>query len=107
MSKAKIKITLQILENSYPLMCEPADRNLLLQASELLNAKLQDLRQSNPKLPLERLVIFGGLQMAFDLLEERQTLSQEVTTVNQVSERLLSALDIVLTENDTEQTSKS
>lgn len=90
MSENKIKVTLQILENNYPLMCEPHERNLLIEAAERLNANLRELRGENPKLPLERLLIMNGLQMAFDLLQERQTLAREVTLVNQVSERLLS-----------------
>ncbi len=93
-----MKVTLQILENSYPLMCEPHERNLLIEAAESLNQHLLELRNQNPKLPLERLVIMGGLQMAFDLLQERQTFAREVTTVNQVSERLISALDMALAE---------
>ena len=30
MSKQQMKVTLQILENTYPLMCEPHERNLLI-----------------------------------------------------------------------------
>lgn len=98
MSKNKIKVTLQILENNYPLMCEPHERNLLIEAAERLNASLRELRGENPKLPLERLLIMNGLQTAFDLLQERQTFAREVTMVNQISERLLSAFDMALGE---------
>ncbi|WP_072282050.1 cell division protein ZapA [Rappaport israeli] len=98
MSKEKIKVTLQILENSYPLMCEVHERNVLLEAAEAFNQKLTEIRRDNPKLTLERLVIFGGLQMAFELYQDRQTFANEVSTVNQVSERLLSALDMAINE---------
>ena len=98
MSKDKMKVTLQILENDYPLMCEPHERNLLIEAAELLNANLRELRVQHPKLPLERLLMMSGLQMTFELLQERQTFAREVTTVNQVSERLLGALDMALAE---------
>ncbi|MDO4642615.1 MAG: cell division protein ZapA [Cardiobacteriaceae bacterium] len=100
MSKQKMKVTLQILENTYPLMCEPHERNLLIEAAEQLNATLLDMRRDNPKVPLERLVILGALQMAYDLLQERQTIAREVTMVNQVSERLIKELDQAIDEEN-------
>lgn len=98
MSKQKIKVTLQILENTYPMECDAHERNLLIEAADLFNAKLHELRHSNPKLPMERLVLFGGLQMAFDLLQERQTFSKEVMLTNEISQRLIVALDNVVNE---------
>lgn len=92
----KIKVTLNILDNNYPLMCEAHDRNLLIEAAELLNSHLQDLRRDNPKLAHERLMVMGGLQMAFDLLQEQQTMAREVSAVNQTSRRLLSELSQAL-----------
>ncbi|UJF25199.1 cell division protein ZapA [Suttonella sp. R2A3] len=94
MSKEKIKVSLSVLENPYQLMCEPHDRNLLIESAELLNTHLQDLRNANPKLSHERLLVMGALQMTFDLLQERQTLAHEVSSVNQLSARLISALDM-------------
>ena len=96
MSKQKIRVELQILGNTYSLMCDPHARSLFIDAAEQMNRQLTELRRDNPKLSLERLLIMGGLQMTFDLLQERQTLAKEVATVNQVSERLLSALDQAL-----------
>lgn len=98
MNKQKIRVELQILGNTYSLMCDPHARSLFIEAAEQLNRQLGDLRHEHPKLSLERLLIMGGLQMTFDLLQERQTLAKEVATVNQVSERLLSALDQALEE---------
>ena len=97
---SKMKVTLQILENTYPLMCEPHERDLLLEAAEQLNLSLADMRRDNPKVPLERLVILGALQMTFDLLLERQTIAREVSMVNQVSEKLISALTQAIAEEN-------
>ena len=97
---SKMKVTLQILENTYPLMCEPHERDLLIEAAEQLNLSLADMRRDNPKVPLERLVILGALQMTFDLLLERQTIAREVSMVNQVSEKLLSALSQAIAEEN-------
>lgn len=88
----KVKITLQILENSYPLMCEPHESNLLIEAAEMLNRHLQNLRKENPKLPFERLIIMGGLQMSYDLLQERQTVFREAAIVNQISKKLIDSM---------------
>ncbi len=99
MSKQKIKVSLQVLENNYQLMCEPHERNLLIEAAEYLNGQLQEMRHNNPRTPLERLAIMGALQMAFDLQQEREILSKEVRMVNSVSERLSSALSSALSED--------
>ena len=93
MSKQKIRVDLQILGNTYSLMCDPHARGLFIDAAEHLNHQLNEMRREHPKLSLERLLMMGALQMTFELLQERQTLAKEVSTVNQVSERLLSALD--------------
>lgn len=98
MSKQKIRVDLQILGNTYSLMCDPHTRNLFMEAADHLNHQLAEMRSANPKLTLERLLMMGALQMTFELLQERQTLAKEVSTVNQVSERLLSALDQALEE---------
>lgn len=98
MSKQKIRVDLQILGNTYSLMCDPHARGLFIDAAEHLNHQLNEMRREHPKLSLERLLMMGALQMTFELLQERQTLAKEVSTVNQVSERLLSALDQALEE---------
>ena len=97
---SKMKVTLQILENTYPLMCEPHERDLLLEAAEQLNASLSDMRRDNPKVPIDRLIVLSALQMTFDLLQERQTIAREVSMVNQVSERLLSTLSQAIAEEN-------
>ena len=96
--KQKIRVDLQILGNTYSLMCDPHARGLFIDAAEHLNHQLNEMRREHPKLSLERLLMMGALQMTFELLQERQTLAKEVSTVNQVSERLLSALDQALEE---------
>lgn len=100
MSRQKAKVTLQVLENTYLVECDVHERNLLIQAADVLNVKLHELRRENPKMPMERLVIFGGLQMAFDLLQERQTFSSEVALTNEISGRLIGALDQAIAEEN-------
>lgn len=93
MSKEKIKVSVQILENNYALMCEPHEQTMLVEAAERLNATLHELRMSNPKLPLERLLIIGALQIAFELTQEQYTQAKDIAAVNKMSASLLSALD--------------
>lgn len=98
MSKQKMKVTLEILENSYTLMCEAHERNMLIDAADAWSNQLSEMRQSKPNMPLERMAIFAGLHVMFDLLQERQTFSKEVELVNEISERLLSSVDMALVE---------
>ncbi|ABQ13701.1 cell division protein ZapA [Dichelobacter nodosus] len=99
MSRESIELTLTILNKNYQMTCDPHERLLLEEAAEIFNQHLEDLRQKNPKLLLEQLFMLGGLQMAFNLLQEQQTFSREVSTVNQISERLLTTLEAAAAED--------
>ena len=90
-----MKVSVQILENTYSLGCEPHERNMLIEAADQLNAALADMRRENPKVPTDRLIVLCALKMTYDLLLER-----EVSMVNQVSERLISALSQAIAEEN-------
>lgn len=89
----QMNISVQILEHNHILHCAPHERELLMNAAELLDFTLRDFRNQNPKLALDKLMILGGVHLAFTLLQEQQTFSREVALVNQISGRLTSALD--------------
>lgn len=103
MSKQKIKVNLQVLESDYQLMCEPHERNALIEAADNLNMQLIEMRRNNPRVPLERLVMMGAIQMAFDLQQERETLSKEIRLVNDSAKRVAQALDEALLEVDAQE----
>lgn len=96
MSKQKIKVNLQVLEGEYQLKCEPHERNVLIEAADNLNMLLTEMRHNNPRVPLERLVMMGAIQMAFDLQQERETLSKEIRLMNDSTKRITQALDEAL-----------
>ena len=91
-----MKVSVQILENTYSLGCEPHERNMLIEAADQLNAALSDMR----RVPTDRLIVLCALKMTYDLLLERQTIAREVSMVNQVSERLISALSQAIAEEN-------
>ena len=95
-----MKVSVQILENTYSLGGEPHERNMLIEAADQLNAALSDMRRENPKVPTDRLIVLCALKMTYDLLLERQTIAREVSMVNQVSERLISALSQAIAEEN-------
>lgn len=89
----QMNISVQILEHTHILTCDPHERELLMNAAELFDKTLRDVRNTFPKLALDKLMILGGVHMAFKLLQEQQTFAREVALVNQISGRLTSALD--------------
>lgn len=103
MSKQKIKVNLQVLESEYQLMCEAHERNALIEAADNLNMQLAEMRRNNPRVPIDRLVMMGAIQMAFDLQQERETLTKEVRIVNESAKRLADALDAALAEANTQE----
>ena len=100
MSREQMKVSVQVMENTYSLGCEPHERNMLIDAAEQLNKTLSEMRRDHPKVQMERLMVLCALQMTFDLLLERPTIAREVSMVTQVSERLLNTLNQAIAEEN-------
>lgn len=102
MSKEKIKVSVQLLEKNYHLMCAVHERNALLEAAELFNKTLSSLRDNNLQASFEDLILLTGLQMGFEMILERNVLQDEISSVNQISGRLITALEEGLSERNDE-----
>lgn len=100
MAKQQIQVNVQILSSEQSLMCDVHERDLLLEACDMFNECLRELRAQSPSLSFERVVMMGGLQMAFNLLQERRTLASEVNLVNQLSAKMSALLEPVISELD-------
>lgn len=91
MSQA-INITVKILDENHTLSCEPHERALLLEAVQLLNNTLKEIR-SNARIAPEKLMILAGVHLAFQLLQEQKTLAAESQMVNQMVQGLANELN--------------
>jgi cell division protein ZapA len=62
-------VTVRILEKEYQVSCPVNERTALLDAAELLNHQMREIRDSGKVVGLDRIAVMAALNMANDLLK--------------------------------------
>lgn len=96
MSDTYAHVSIRILGKEYQVACPVQEKTDLLAAADLLNKKMQDIRDSGKVLGLDRVAVMAALNMANELLkrtDEEQQLKDIVDLrIKAMRERLDSAL---------------
>lgn len=71
-SAERTTVSIQLLERSYQVSCTPAERALLLASAELVNGKMQQIRDRGKVVGLERILAMTALNLAEELLRQQQ-----------------------------------
>jgi cell division protein ZapA len=66
-SKASEPVTVRILDREYTVGVEPDERDSLLSAAKLLDAKMREIRGSNRMAGVDRIAILAALNLAHEL----------------------------------------
>lgn len=90
MSDVFAHVTVRILEKEYQVACPVNERTALLDAAELLNQQMRDIRDGGKVVGLDRIAVMAALNMANDLLKIQ---SSETTLRSDFSTRLESLAD--------------
>ncbi|MEL7023170.1 MAG: cell division protein ZapA [Pseudomonadota bacterium] len=69
MSDVYAHVTVRILEKEYQVSCPVNERTALLDAAELLNQQMREIRDSGKVVGLDRIAVMAALNMANDLLK--------------------------------------
>jgi cell division protein ZapA len=89
-------VSVQILGKEYLIGCPPDERDDLLKAAALLNARLQEIRAQSKVMGSDRLIIMAALNIANDLAKlnarEERTTTELGTRVKGMRERVERAL---------------
>ena len=72
---AAISLKIQILDKEYQVNCQPEEREALEYSAQLLNEKMDEIRQGSHIIGLERIAVMAALNLAHDLIRS-QTSSQ-------------------------------
>ncbi len=64
-------VNVKILEKEYQVSCKADERADLLDSAELLNSKMQEIRDSGKVTGLDRIAVMAALNMANELLAAR------------------------------------
>jgi cell division protein ZapA len=70
MSKAE-PVSIRILDREYTVGCEPDERDSLVAAAKVLDAKMREVRGSNRVAALDRVAVLAALNLAHELQQLR------------------------------------
>lgn len=66
-------VTVRIIDREYTLACEPHERDGLLDAARLLDARMRDIRSANRMAGIDRIAVLAALNLAHELLQVRSS----------------------------------
>lgn len=92
-------VSVSILDRDYLVACPPGEREALLAAARLLDARLRELRQHNRSATLERLAIMVALNLAHEQQQQASRAENLARDVGQELGRLLQRVDRLLGED--------
>ena len=64
-------VNVRILDREYTVGCEPDERDSLLAAAKLLDAKMREIRGNNKMAALDRVAVLAALNLAHELQQAR------------------------------------
>ncbi|HSG63696.1 MAG TPA: cell division protein ZapA [Gammaproteobacteria bacterium] len=96
MSDTFAHVSIRILGKEYQVACPAAEKAALLASAELLNEKMQSIRNTGKVLGLDRVAVMAALNLANELIkrtdEDRQLKDIVDLRIKAMRERLDSAL---------------
>lgn len=64
-------VSVRILDREYTVGCEPGERDNLMAAAKLLDAKMREIRGNNRVAALDRIAVLAALNLASELEQQR------------------------------------
>jgi cell division protein ZapA len=95
MSNVSLKI--HILGKEYQVNCPPEERDALERSAELLNEKIEEIRNGSQIIGLERIAVMAALNLAHDLILT-ETSAQENSFASDLLQTMNSKIDSALLE---------
>ena len=70
-SKASEPVSIRLLDREYTIGCEPDERDSLMAAAKLLDAKMREIRGNNRMAAVDRVAVLAALHLAHELQQLR------------------------------------
>ena len=71
------RVTVRILDKDYQVACPDDERAVLLESAELLNRKMQEIRESGKVVGLDRVAVMAALNLSHEILQNQAAVEQE------------------------------
>ncbi|MDG1311739.1 MAG: cell division protein ZapA [Porticoccaceae bacterium] len=88
---AAISLKINILDKEYQVNCKPEEREALEYSAQLLNEKMDEIRQGSHIIGLERIAVMAALNLAHDLIRSQDSVKQDAGAAN-----MLQSMDLKL-----------
>ncbi len=85
-SEENVTVGVKILDKEFRIACKPDDRERLLASAELVDEKMREVRRSGKVLGTERVAVMVALNLAHELLDQRE--KKDVQDTQGLSERI-------------------
>lgn len=95
MSTKNNTVNIHILDKEYQVNCPPEEQNALIRSSQLLDARMREIRKTGHVIGLERIAVMAALNLTYDLLmaQSKATSSDGVSRdIDGLDKKLSSAL---------------
>ena len=96
MSEAAKPVSVTILEKEYLIACTEEERDLLNDAANLLNDKMQEVKTSGKIIGSERVAVLAALNIAHEMLAYKKDNEGYTVNVDGVVRRLQDKIDDAL-----------
>ncbi len=97
MTDRTVRVSVRILEKEYQVACPVEERSALLDAAELLNGKMREIRDGGNVMGLDKIAVMAALNLANELqsMRARDSASESGITgkIRQLRERVETALN--------------
>jgi len=97
MSDRTVRVGVRILEKEYQVACPVEERSALLDAAEMLNGKMREIRDGGNVIGVDKIAVMAALNLAAELLSIRNrdssTESGLTGKIRQLRERVETALN--------------
>lgn len=86
-------VNVKILDREFTVGVEPEERDSLMSAAHLLDARMREIRGSNRMAALDRVAVLTALNLAHELLQLKQAAEQRDVALNRTLGELNRKLD--------------
>jgi cell division protein ZapA len=94
-------VNIKILDREFTVGCEPAERDGLLAAAQLLDSRMREIRGSNRMAALDRVAVLAALNLAHEFMQlqaEKQSREQTLNrTLGDMNRKLDGLFDTLVT----------
>jgi len=95
--KAELEpVVVSILDKEYKIACPEDERDALLMSAQIIDQKMREIRDSGKVVGTDRVAVIVALNIAHDLLRQRQALDNTAHDIGRRAQALQERIDSAL-----------